>query len=190
MTYYHLTNFIYFISIFHKRASSLYHTSIKLLISATLFPYPPPPLAFSFPDNAAFFLFVNIPCSYKCVSKHLIIRTKVDLSQVSSVVISRKRLCWNYPCLNIVVQCVKDCGPHNCACKYGHKNTDEPLCVSMSVFTQLKPYFNICALIFFNLYGWRIQSTHNEVWINQLNIPSKFGINIFDYEGHNPWHTQ
>ncbi len=49
-----------------------------------------------------------------------------------------------------------------------------------SVFMQLKPYFNVCALnIIFNFCGWRID-------LSNLTRKQNFGINFFEY---NPWHT-
>jgi hypothetical protein len=50
------------------QANLLYQASIKLLISATHFSLPTLLLKhFPFPNNAAFYLFVNIPFSYKYV---------------------------------------------------------------------------------------------------------------------------
>lgn len=63
----------------------------------------------------------------------------------------------------------------NCTFKYGH--------TSLSVFTQLKPNFNICALFFSEF-----PQIKNQVylWIMQKN----YQINFFNYKSHNPWHTQ
>jgi len=50
---------------------------------------------------------------------------------------------WNYYIIEInPTQCAKDCGPHNTL----HANTG--VHALMSVFMQLKLYFNVCALIF------------------------------------------
>ncbi len=76
------------------------------------FPYPP---CFSFHNNAATYLCVNIVFSYKYVYQHLFFSNKVDLSQVTSVVIPRKRLCWNVcpntvkPVYNIKSQLSSNC---------------------------------------------------------------------------------
>ncbi len=56
------------------------------------------------------------------------------------------------------MQCAKDCDPYNRVWDYRRS------CVShnpwqMLVFAQLKPYFNICALFFFNFYMQRIKFT-------------------------------
>jgi len=50
-------------------------------------------------------------------------------------------------------QCAEDCGPHNCACEYGHLHLHKPQSLAHTVstpvfFTKLKLYFNVCNLIF------------------------------------------
>jgi len=54
-------------------------------------------------------------------------------------------------------QCAKDCGHLHCVCEYGH--------ALLLVFTQLNPYFNVCALIFSEflhlknrVYQWNMQN--------------------------------
>ncbi len=53
----------------------------------------------------------------------------------------------------------------------------------MPVFTMLKPYFNNYASIFLKFLQLKI-------WVNQQTCKHNFGINIFDYEGHDSWHTR
>ncbi len=50
-------------------------------------------------------------------------------------------------CVCLSTQCAKDCGPYNHACEYGRK-----LMCKQTVFMQLKPYFNVRALLN-KLYG-------------------------------------
>jgi len=47
---------------------------------------------------------------------------------------------------------------------------------ALILFTRVKPYFNIDALIF---YGWRIKPTHSQPTKHAKN----YDIHIFDYEG-------
>ncbi len=81
-------------------------------------------------------------------------------------------------------QCAEDCGPHNCACEYGHLHLHKPQSLAHTVstpvfFTKLKLYFNVCNLFFLTYTVKRIES------INKT-CKQFFGINFFDYEGHNP----
>jgi hypothetical protein len=62
-----------------------------------------------------------------------------------------------------------DCGPHNCAANTGGR----------VVFTWLKSYFNVHALIFYVFEG------SSQLIASQLNMQKSYGINIFYYEGHN-----
>jgi len=75
--------------------------------------------------------------------------------------------------IHFTTQCAKDYGPHNHVYEYVQARA----LTSVLVFTQLKPYFKVCALIFFYI------STCEESMKNSKN----YSINIFDYEGHNPW---
>jgi len=52
------------------------------------------------------------------------------------------------------------------------------------IFTWLKPYFIVCALIFYVCEGL------SQPIANQLNMQKYYGINIFDYEGHYLLHTR
>ncbi len=47
----------------------------------------------------------------------------------------------------------------------------------MTFFTRLKPYFNVHALFFSKFIYVKNQA-------NQLNMQKNYGIDIFDYEGH------
>jgi hypothetical protein len=68
-------------------------------------------------------------------------------------------------------QCLTGCGPHNRAANTGvHANTGRHV-----VFTCLKPYFIIRALIFYACEGL------NQHTANQLNMKKNYGINIFSY---------
>ncbi len=48
----------------------------------------------------------------------------------------------------------------------------------MLFFSQLKPYFNVCALTFSKFLHVKKQA-------NQIDMQKNYGIDIFDYEGHN-----
>ncbi len=61
--------------------------------------------------NAASHLFVNFVLNIKiCVLKHFVLSNKVDLSQVISVLISKKRASWKllYSLLSVRMQAWKD----------------------------------------------------------------------------------
>ncbi len=67
----------------------------------------------------------------------------------------------------------KDCDPHKSMC--------------MPVFTpSISPscFFNISALLFFTNFYVHVK---NQVY--QWNVQKNYRTNIFDNEGHNPWHT-
>jgi len=68
-------------------------------------------------------------------------------------------------------KCATDCGPHNRAGVHANKGW-------RVVFTWLKPYFNVHALIFNMCEG---SSQPNE----PIKHAKNYCINIFDYEGHN-----
>jgi len=68
-------------------------------------------------------------------------------------------------------QCATDCVPHNRAGV--NANTGWRV-----VFTWLKPYFNISALIFYVCEG-------SSQTIEPIKLAKNYGIDIFDYEGHN-----
>ncbi len=56
-----------------------------------------------------------------------------------------------------------------------------------AIFTWLKPYFNIRALIFYMCEG-SSQPIANSIFITKH--AKNYGINNIDYEGHNIWHTR
>ncbi len=76
-------------------------------------------------------------------------------------------------------QCVIDCGPQNPlqirACV--QIQADVPLCCVVLSFYKL--YLSVCALIFYVCEGL------SQPIANRLNMQKNYGIDIFDYEGHN-----
>ncbi len=58
-----------------------------------------------------------------------------------------------------------------------------PACFYTAQANVLKFNFNAPVFFLFNFYDRRIESTN-------LRCKQNFGINIFDYEGHNPLRTQ
>ncbi len=83
-------------------------------------------------------------------------------------------------------QCAKDCGPYNCACKYGHRHAyvkNNLWHIHTLVFMQLKLYFDVRALFFFLISKCEESSL-------PLKHANNYPINFFDYEGHNPWNTR
>jgi len=78
---------------------------------------------------------------------------------------------------------LKMCCEYGRACNYGRALMQIGACMQIRiVFTWLKPYFNIRALIFYVCEG-SSQPIANFLFITKH--AKNYGISIFDYEGHN-----
>ncbi len=71
----------------------------------------------------------------------------------------------------VSTQCATDCASNTSV------RANMGVCI---VFKWSKPYFNVCALILYVCEGSSQAITHAK----------NYGINIFEYKGHDLWHTR
>ncbi len=80
-------------------------------------------------------------------------------------------------------QCATDCGPLITCINANDRNSMVQIWVCES-FLHGQAIFYVCTLIYVYVCEGSSQP------IAQLNMPKNYGLNIFDYEGHNLWHTR